>query len=250
MNRPLDIKNIASARNRAPATALLICSGEPPSRTLARKLARLSDLIVAADGGANSARALGIRPEVIVGDLDSVTPATRRYFASSLFVHVSRQDNTDFEKALDFLKKGSVRDVIVVGAVGRRIDFTLANLSLLWRYVSRFHLTVVGDGWRAIPARRVNRIVSPRGTTVSLIPFGRVNGITLGGLRYPLRDGTLNKGQVAVSNVVIRSPFSVKVRSGSLLIIVQDSLLPSRQDPASPPTTGRRPAGRSSKREV
>lgn len=250
MNRPLDLTNIASARLRPPGMALLICNGEPPSRTLARKLARLTDIIVAADGGANSARALGIRPEVIVGDLDSITPATRRHFATSLFVQVSRQDNTDFEKALDFLKKGSVRDVIVIGASGRRIDFTLANLSLLWRYVSRFHLTVVGDGWRAFPARRVNRIVSPRGTTVSLIPLGRVSGITLSGLRYPLRDGTLNRGEVAVSNVVIRSPFSVKVGSGSLLVIVQDSLLPARQDPEVPSTTGRRPAGRSSKREA
>ncbi len=206
--------------------ALLICNGEAPPRALARRLARRVDLIVAADGGANVARALGITPHIVIGDLDSVLPATRRHFASSLFLRIPRQDNTDFEKALDYLAERDIREVVVIAATGRRFDYTLANAALLWLYARRFVFTLVGDGWRALPAARVNTIASPPGTTVSLVPFGAVSGITLAGLQYPLRNGTLRIGQVAVSNIVVRSPFSVHVGKGNLLIIVQDTVLP------------------------
>ena len=56
---------------------LLICNGEQPSRSLARRLARLADCIIAADGGANGARKMGIVPDLIIGDLDSITTAGR-----------------------------------------------------------------------------------------------------------------------------------------------------------------------------
>jgi thiamine pyrophosphokinase len=211
---------------RRPGRALLICNGEPPSGALIRRLVRRSDLVVAADGGANAARALGVTPHVIIGDLDSITPATRAHFGAALLLRVPRQDNTDLEKALDYLMSLKAKEVVIAGATGRRIDFTLANLSVLWRYVHAFRVTVVGEGWRAIPARGVASVVARPGTTLSLLPFGRVTGITLRGLYYPLRNGTLRTGEVAVSNVVTRSPCSVRVGSGKLLVIVQDGRLP------------------------
>ncbi|MRR37824.1 hypothetical protein EG829_24885, partial [bacterium] len=55
---------------------------------------------------------------------------------------------------------------------------------------------------------------------VSLVPFGPCGGITLRGLRYPLTNASMKVGEIAVSNVVVRSPFSVTVRRGRLLIIV------------------------------
>jgi thiamine pyrophosphokinase len=195
---------------------LLICNGEPPSRLLVRRLVRHIGTIVAADGGANAARRLGLRPDIIVGDMDSITPATRRAFASAEFVRVNRQDNTDLEKALDLLAERRVKDVVLIGSAGRRVDFTLGNFSVLWRYALCMKITVLGEHWRAMMAGKLMRIVSPPGTTLSLIPFGRVRGITLTGLQYPLVNGSLNTGHAAVSNVVVSSPCLVRVREGRL----------------------------------
>jgi len=201
---------------------LLICNGEPPSRALLRRLAGEADMIVAADGGANAALRSGIRPDVIIGDLDSILPETRRKFRDVRLVRVRRQDNTDLEKALDFISASGPAAVAVAGATGGRIDFTLGNLSVFWKYTRVLGMTFVGDGWRAIPALRRRTVNAPRGTTVSLLPFGDCGGITLRGLRYSLTDAAMRPGEIGVSNVVRTSPFSVTVRRGRMLIVIFD----------------------------
>jgi thiamine pyrophosphokinase len=201
---------------------LLICNGEPPSRRLLRVLSRGSDMILAADGGANAALRAGLRPDVIIGDLDSMLPSTRRKLPTSRIIRVRRQDNTDLEKALDYIRGGGSAHVAVAGATGGRIDFTLGNLSVFWNYTRSLSITFFGDGWRAIPVLRRLRLEARRGTTVSLIPFGPCSGITLRRLRYGLTDASMRTGEIGVSNVVAASPFSVSVRRGKMLLVIFD----------------------------
>ena len=201
-------------------TVLIICNGEPPGRTLTRRLAKQAGLIVAADGGANVARRYGIRPDIIVGDLDSILGSTRKAFSSSREVHVKRQDNTDLEKALDFVVAEKFTEVVIAGAVGKRLDFTLANLSVMWKYTRRARIRFIGNDWEAMPVESGKKIKVRLGTTVSLIPFVRCSGITLDGLLYPLRNATMGIGQIGVSNVVRRSPFTIHVKRGKLMLIM------------------------------
>jgi thiamine pyrophosphokinase len=203
---------------------LLLCNGEPPSRGLLRRLARSAERFVAADGGANAALRAGVRPDVIIGDLDSILPATRKRFSGSRIVRVRRQDNTDLEKALDFIARSGKSEVTIAGATGGRIDFTLGNLSVFWNYTRALSMTFVGDGWRAFPVGRHRAVDAPPGTTVSLIPFGTCTGITLRGLRYALTDAVWRTGKIGVSNVVRRSPFTVSVRRGRMLLVLFDGL--------------------------
>lgn len=207
-----------------PRTALLICNGEPPSGELARRLARKTSLLVAADGGANTCRHVGLRPDIIVGDLDSAARDTLQAFPSSEIIRVARQDNTDLEKALDLLVSLGRQSVVILGATGRRLDFTLGNLSVLWRYTRRLQITVAGDGWFALPVVRGCRVKARRGTRVSIVPFGSSSGITLRGLKYPLTNARMTIGEIGVSNVTVRSAFSVRVRRGKLLLIVFQSV--------------------------
>lgn len=207
--------------------ALLVCNGEQPSRSLARRLARQAQLIVAADGGANSARKLGITPDLIIGDLDSVTPVTLKFFSAAAVIHVARQDNTDMEKALDYILAQSLtQEVMIIGATGRRIDHTLGNLAVLSNYARRLRLVACGDGWHAFPIRSSEQIYAPRGTTVSLIPFGNCRGVTLKGLQYPLHDAPMLAAHIAVSNVVKQSPFTISLRRGKLLAVVLAEFIP------------------------
>ncbi len=202
-------------------TVLIICNGEPPGKALTRRLTHEAELVVAADGGANVARRYGIRPDVIIGDLDSILGSTRKAFSSSRVVHVKRQDSTDLEKALDFVVAARFSEAVIVGATGKRLDFTLGNLSVIWRYTRRLGVRFIGNDWEATPVESGRRIDAAVGTTVSLIPFGRCSGITLSGLRYPLRDATMDIGQIGVSNVVRRSPFTIHVKRGKLMLIMQ-----------------------------
>jgi thiamine pyrophosphokinase len=200
--------------------ALLLANGDPPSRRLVRHHVRRCDFFVCADGGANAARRLGVRPDLIVGDLDSITAATRRAFAAVPTIRIARQDNTDLEKALDLLLDRGAEHVTILGAAGGRLDFTLGNLAVLWNYTARIDLLLEGDGWRALPVGRERVVEARRGTTVSLLPFGPCSGITLRGLRYPLTGASMPVGRIGVSNVVVASPFRVRVRRGRMLLIL------------------------------
>jgi thiamine pyrophosphokinase len=181
-------------------------------------------MFIAADGGANSARVLGMQPGMIIGDLDSVKKSTLRAFASSVVVRVRRQDNTDLEKSLDFCLDAGITRVDLLGAVGGRLDMTFGNLTSLWQYSSVMELAVHGDGWAAFPVNGRAEFTSRKGATISVLPFGTCRGITLTGLKYGLRNATLGRGEVAVSNVALGSTFSVRCAKGDLLVIIQDEL--------------------------
>jgi thiamine pyrophosphokinase len=204
-------------------SVFILCNGEPPSRVLVRRLAREADLIVAADGGANVARAYGVVPGIIIGDLDSVSKATRRHFRSSVILYVGRQDNTDLEKALDYVAARGARKVVIAGATGKRIDFTLGNLAVVWNYTAFMDIRFAGDGWSAVPVGKRVDVRAHVGTAVSLIPFGPCEGVTLKGLEYSLTNASMGIGEVGVSNVVRSSPCTVTVRRGKMLLIVLGS---------------------------
>ncbi len=218
-----------SKRTLGGQTALLICNGEPPPRHIARTLVLRAGLVVAADGGANLARRYGISPDVIIGDLDSVTESTRKHFKNTRIIRVARQDNTDLEKALDYLVERGCPLATIIGATGKRLDFTLGNLSVIWNYTRRIRLAFVGDGWTAVPVGRTLTVAAKIGTTVSLIPFGACSGVTLRGLQYPLTQATLKVGTIGVSNVVRRSPFTVRVKAGHMLLVILDDITPLRR---------------------
>jgi len=218
---------INSGRSLPRYHALILCNGEPPAGPLCRRLARAADLIVAADGGANTARTLGIQPDVIIGDLDSVSQSTLRFFSTARTLRVRRQDNTDLEKALDYLTQRGTTNVSILGATGGRIDFTLGNLSVMFNYLSSFAITVYGNNWKAIPVLGKVREDAQKGAIVSLMPFGSCSGVSITGVKYPLHRATMKAGMIGVSNVVLRPRCTVQVQKGRMLLIVFDKPLRS-----------------------
>jgi thiamine pyrophosphokinase len=207
---------VKSTRHRA----LVVLNGDPPSKDLLSHLVSDADLVVAADGGANVLKRHGLKPDVIVGDLDSIRPATKRAFSGSRVIELADQDSTDFEKAFSFLLHEKIPNAMVAGMGGKRIDFTLGNFVSVWRYVPHISISIFGDDWFAVPVTGELALSLPLETTVSLIPFSRCTGVSLNGFRYPLRRATMNYGSLGVSNMTTREECSVSVSSGKLLVVV------------------------------
>lgn len=167
----------------------------------------------------------------IVGDLDSVTQDTLRYFEErgTEIVRVPEQDHNDFEKALEYLAGKWDGDVRILGITGGRADHTLSNFSVMLRYAERFASILAIDAdaeYRFLTTDRNNcSIECPSGTTISLIPFGEARGIVTKNLRYPLSRETMSLGtREGVSNVATGSPVTISIESGLLLISVARGL--------------------------
>jgi thiamine pyrophosphokinase len=211
--------------------ALVIADGSvPPAAILDEVWPGWSDgidLVVAADGGARHAAALGRRLDLWVGDGDSIgEDELAAIEATGIQVRRSPvdKDESDTELALlAALDAGAARITILGALGGARLDHELANVWLLG------HPRLTGCDVRVLDAAVRMRLVGPGrtelggriGDLVSLLPFaGDAGGLTTEGLRYPLRDESLRGGPSrGLSNVRVSSEASLTVGSGRILVV-------------------------------
>jgi thiamine pyrophosphokinase len=212
--------------------SLLICNGAVPHQNLALFLAHCADHVVCADGGANQAYEYGVRPELIIGDLDSLRCDARVHF-ETLGVEIRRlrdQEDTDFEKALKYLRDAGVKNLAVLGLTGRLLDHTLGNLSILMRYVNDFAFIIYDEHYRIDVLRSERDFSATPGGRVSLIPLLAAEDISTSGLAYPLQREALIFGErEGTCNTALSSSFRIELSKGTLLVfreLCQENWLP------------------------
>lgn len=178
------------------------------------------DCVIAVDGGRAALDTLGCIPDLTLGDFDSLGyipdgGAVERY--------PSHKDKSDLELALDRVSSDGFSDVVVYGALGGRIDHTVANLQICARFAEEgLAVTLVGEDVA------VRILVGPatydlpeltRGTVSVFAGVETAFGVTETGLEYPLDDATLsNRTSLGLSNELIGKPASVSVERGTLYI--------------------------------
>ncbi|OLC28405.1 MAG: thiamine diphosphokinase [Armatimonadetes bacterium 13_1_40CM_64_14] len=198
----------------------------PPTRGL-RQLLRRADLVVCADGGLRPMRALGITPQVAIGDFDSASPsllAWARRRGTSLLAHPRQKDQTDTELAIQYALRAGATSVDLIGVLGGRLDHTLANIGLLVALArQRRRARIVHGSSELFLATPHVSIPGRVGDRVSLIPLSaRVTGVSTHGLKYPLADSTLRMDATrGISNEITASPAHVRTRRGWLLVVIE-----------------------------
>ena len=178
------------------------------------------DVILAADAGMEALYRDHILRDIIVGDFDSENPDTLEYFHDKEQIEVCmlnpEKDDTDTEYA--------IREIVVIGATGTRIDHVLGNISLLGIGLEeQIKISLVDEHNRI---RMINQPLTIRkaeqyGKYVSLIPFSeKVCGVTLRGLKYPLTDYTMGGfNSLGISNEIVSDEATISFSSGELIVI-------------------------------
>jgi thiamine pyrophosphokinase len=190
-----------------------------------RRLICPGDLLLAADGGTRHLRALDLIPAAIIGDLDSLTAEDRRWAEGNrvrLVEYTCDKNETDLELALAYAVAQGSDEIILVGALGGRLDQTLGNLALLTDpRLSAVYVRVDDGVEEAWFVRDRTQVKGEPGEIVSLIPWGGpVTGVTTDGLRWPLRGETLYPEKTrGISNEMLGESASVSIESGLLLIV-------------------------------
>jgi thiamine pyrophosphokinase len=177
------------------------------------------------DGGAGNALALGLEPGVVIGDMDSIEAELRGHLEREgcLFVeHPSRKDETDSELAVKYALSEGATELLILAALGGRIDHTLANVMLLAiPELSSASARMIDGDQELLLLRDEIQIEGRPGDTISLLPLGGdVVGIRTEGLEYPLTDEPLEFGTSrGVSNVLVGPRAKVEVEEGLLLMV-------------------------------
>ena len=206
--------------------AIIIANGQIHDSDFYRSLIAPTDLVICADGGAQQALALGLQPQVVVGDLDSLDESLRfrlEKMHCQLIVHPIRKDETDLELALRYATEHGVDEILILGALGGRLDHALANVLLLALPELRSVKAKILDGRQEIFLIREEALIEGQvGDTLSLLPLTEeVTGIYTEGLEYPLENGTLYLGPaLGVSNALTAPQARVRVGQGLLLAVI------------------------------
>ena len=183
-------------------------------------------LAVAADRGSRHARARGLRLDAIVGDMDSIEADERAWAeqAGTAFeISPAEKDETDLELALLYAVRHGARQIACIGALGARLDMTVANLFLLTHPALEGSRVEFWNGpqtaWLIRPPGGV--VTGQLGDTLSLIPLtGPADGVTTHALKYPLRGEPLFPGMArGVSNVLLLPEARVELAGGVLLAV-------------------------------
>lgn len=203
-------------------TAAILCNGSAPKGAIYDKFyERFNFDLICADGGANAAFKLGLLPKVIVGDLDSIdTDIFKHCRQKGVQVQkLSRQNDTDLEKALKLAVKLKYYRVVIFGFSGRRFDHTLSNISNVMKYSKQLEIYLVDDHsiLQFIYGKR--NFNSIKGEVVSLLCFDPKTKVTTTNLLYPLKSDSLQFGiRESISNVCTDDHFTIDVKNGVCLL--------------------------------
>jgi thiamine pyrophosphokinase len=181
--------------------------------------------IICADSGARHLYPLRIIPDVIIGDMDSLSQEMQTYFeekGSRFIKYPEAKDETDTQLALEYACDLAPEEIYVFGAFGSRIDHVTANIFLLLTAAKRdIAIILIDELCEAFVVSRECVISGERGQTVSLLPLSdKVTGITLSGFEYMLENGVMEIGKpYGISNRLTATKGVISLMTGHLLVI-------------------------------
>ena len=185
------------------------------------------DRIIAVDGGANKARNLELLPDLIIGDLDSITEKTREYYAEEnieVIKYPVEKDKTDSEIAVDYCLKNGIKELYLTAALGGRIDQQLANMNLL-EYIWELNLKsrIISNRTEIALVEDQKKFTNKKGFRLSLIPQTKsVKKLTITGCKYNLEARDINRSQSrGISNLIESEEAKISLEKGLLFYVLE-----------------------------
>ncbi len=208
---------------------VIIVSGGSVTGEFIKKFYQAGDKVIAVDKGLESVLSLGLTPEVIIGDFDSVEAGAESFLASyegKLIRLNPVKDDTDTEAALDYCIAHYLGNaVILLGATGTRFDHTLANVYLLGKAKAAGLDCMIVDTHNRMRLLVDEEFILKKedqyGSFISLLPIGGdVFGVSISGVKYPLCDATLHTfSSLGVSNEILSSECHICTKAGTVLLV-------------------------------
>lgn len=204
-------------------STILFLNGDVPSQKIIHKFYNKGDYVICADGGANHAAKLHIKPNIIIGDLDSITKTNYNSFKkqSVEIRKIKEQETTDFEKALMYIIECNLNNVIVFGAVSSRPDHTLNNFSVMKRYYKSLDIKIIDKDFEIFYLNNEINRKYKKGKVVSFLAMPVAKGVYSKGLKYKLNNDILEFGvREGTLNVSSSDNISIRIEKGDLLVFL------------------------------
>lgn len=202
-----------------PYDCVVVANGCFPSAALPLRLLRQASVVIACDGAVAALHQQGFIPTAIVGDFDSIPDLFRTLYADRMHI-IEDQETNDLTKAVQFAHRSRHKEVLILGATGKREDHSLGNISLLIDYMPLFdRVEMLTDyGWFT-PIQGTTTLFSRPSEPISLFSFSPEHQIRTEGLRYPITHRSLTRWWQGTLNEAIAQQFTIHQPPDARLLI-------------------------------
>jgi len=200
--------------------ALIIAGGTPPTKRLIQQEIQSADLLIGADSGGHVFLGYGFTPDIVVGDLDSFVYT--RHKGVKVLKDVDQETN-DLEKALNYSLREGAKECVILGALGKRVDHLMKNISVLMQFWFKFEKIILRDDYGdTFLVQSPFKASYPVGTTISFFPVRNpVEEFSSTGVLYPLTNSIIEMGgQDATSNEITEKESIITFKEGFLGVFV------------------------------
>lgn len=196
--------------------AVLFLNGEIKDFSKIKKIINNNDLLIGVDGGTKHILKLGLKPDFIIGDLDSYTPKNK---SIPVIKYPIDKDFTDSELAIKFVIEKKYDEIIIFAFAGDRLDHMISNLLVFASLPA--NIMIYTDNQEFYFVKNKLEITGQKNDLISLIPlFSDCQNVTTSNLKFPLNDETMAiKEGRGISNVMLSTKATVSLKSGTLLLI-------------------------------
>jgi len=201
--------------------AVIVCNGQVNSNYLFSHIHK-NDFLIAVDGGANKLLKTNFSPSVIIGDMDSINKSALKKFKNSKkIVFPKEKDELDLELALNFCVEKKFKEISILGAIGSRVDMSLANVFLLSQIPENVNAKIIHENQEIFLIEKKQVIVGVPGEKISFFPInGNVNSLNLKGFKYEVKNLKLKFGTgMGISNEFKSKKTLVSFKDGLLLCV-------------------------------
>lgn len=207
---------------------IILANGKPPQKSLISFFQKKQfTKLICADGGANSALKMNLIPDIIIGDLDSISSEALKLFKSvSKIIRLKRQNDTDVEKCLKYAINNRYDEVLLTGATGNRLDHTFCNLGIVLKFFPYIKISLVAENSFLRGYTGNVELKTFPGETISIYCISPKTKISSQGLKYELRNISLPFGvRESTSNISKKELTKLKITNGVAFVIRDIRLL-------------------------
>ncbi|MCX7748119.1 MAG: thiamine diphosphokinase [Clostridia bacterium] len=205
--------------------ALIISNGAITNYSFYYTYLKSASLVICSDGGARHARKFGIKPDVLLGDFDSVEKEDLNYYKGlgvEIVKYQKEKDLTDTEIAVNLALERGFKSIFLIGCLGSRFDHSMANVMLLKSMLLKgCEARIINENNEIALIKDHITLKRGHNEKVTLIPISeKVQGVTTKGLYYSLDNETLLIGSTrGVSNEFISDHAEISIQEGLMLVI-------------------------------
>lgn len=205
-----------------------------------------NDIVIAADSGYKTAEALGVKVDILIGDMDSLKHTPKSTGDMEIIRLPEEKDVTDTQAAVELAIDKGADGIYIIGGIGSRLDHTMSSIAILERIESLFSAPLgkrrrffglnkqakaarmvdayITNGYNRVRFLRNNSVIIPRSPHYKYLSIlsvdERVKGVTIDGCKYPLNGAVLcRREQYAVSNEITGNCAFVAVERGAIYIV-------------------------------